>query len=142
MLTPGLVLTALVTLSLVGYPLAALFAIITGFENQDVSIALRVFVVGLGGGAILMSLAVRLNPKFDIALLGFIALYFVRLLHDAAFQVWDASDALLMSDVRALLVATVVRPALEAGRHLVTDRYLHSSIAYQGHGRGLDPVAV
>ena len=54
----------------------------------------------------------------------------------------DRAEALLMAADRAQHVAEVVEPALAAGRHVVCDRFLGSSVAYQGHGRGLDPDEV
>jgi dTMP kinase len=47
------------------------------------------------------------------------------------------AEALIMAADRAQHVAELVEPALAAGRHVVTDRFAGSSIAYQGYGRGL-----
>jgi dTMP kinase len=54
----------------------------------------------------------------------------------------DRAEALLMAADRAQHVAEVVEPALAAGRHVVCDRFLGSSVAYQGYGRGLEPDEV
>ncbi|MGK2949590.1 MAG: dTMP kinase [Acidimicrobiales bacterium] len=61
-----------------------------------------------------------------------------RILLDApTLEITDRAEALLMAADRAQHVVEVVRPALEAGRTVVTDRFAGSSIAYQGHGRQL-----
>ena len=62
-----------------------------------------------------------------------------RLLLDPASGELDIrAEALLMLADRAQHVASVVRPELLAGRHVVSDRFAGSTLAYQGYGRGLN----
>ena len=62
-----------------------------------------------------------------------------EILHDTTVEHLDArAEALLTAADRAQHLAEVVAPALAAGRSVVTDRSVYSSLAYQGFGRQLD----
>jgi dTMP kinase len=64
------------------------------------------------------------------------------LLDPAVANVDHRAEALLMAADRAQNIAEVVGPALDAGRHVVSDRSAFSSFAYQGYGRELDVDAL
>jgi dTMP kinase len=56
---------------------------------------------------------------------------------------WDArAEALLFAAARADHVRTAIRPALEAGRWVISDRFVDSSLAYQGGAGGLGIEAI
>lgn len=60
-----------------------------------------------------------------------------ELLADPSLEIDPFAELLLFSAARADLVTRVIRPALEAGTHVVADRFADSSVAYQGGAREL-----
>jgi dTMP kinase len=60
-----------------------------------------------------------------------------ELLADPAVALEPLAELMLFLAARAEVTERVIRPALEAGRHVVADRFSDSSVAYQGSARGL-----
>jgi dTMP kinase len=52
------------------------------------------------------------------------------------------AELFLVAASRAQLVVEVIRPALEEGKVVICDRFTHSTMVYQGYGRGLDFTAI
>lgn len=61
---------------------------------------------------------------------------------DASEEMTPHTEALLMLADRSHHVASVIAPCLASGERIVSDRYLGSTLAYQGYGRGVDVVAL
>jgi dTMP kinase len=62
-----------------------------------------------------------------------------EILHDTTVDnLAPRAEALMTAADRAQHIAEVVRPALDSGRAVVSDRSVYSSLAYQGYGRELD----
>jgi dTMP kinase len=61
---------------------------------------------------------------------------------DASTKIGRRSEMLLYMAARAQLVDEVIRPALDAGNIVVSDRFILANVVYQGHAGGLDPAAI
>ena len=58
--------------------------------------------------------------------------------HGTDLDISERAELLLFATSRAQLVERVLRPALNQGIPVLCDRYIYSTIAYQGYGRGMD----
>src|SRR3954451_9390148 len=65
-----------------------------------------------------------------------------ELVKDPALRIGARAEALLYAAARAQLVEEALLPTLEAGRWVILDRFVDSSLAYQGAGRGLGVEAI
>ena len=112
-------------------PRAGVFVALEGGDGSGKTGALAhlaQLLAGAPGGAVFTR-----EPGGTEEGLAIRALLLARGAHD-----WDArAEFLLVAAARAQHVARVIRPALAAGSVVVSDRYVGSTLAYQGAGRGL-----
>jgi dTMP kinase len=66
----------------------------------------------------------------------------VLLANDSDTPISRRAEMLLYMAARAQLVEQVIRPALDAGKVVIADRYLLANVVYQGHAGGLDPQEI
>jgi dTMP kinase len=104
-----------------------LFVSLEGVDGSGKSTQARLLAESLGEGTV----AIR-EPG------GTAAAERIRdLLADPGVELEPLAELMLFLAARADLTEQVIRPALEAGRHVVADRFADSSVAYQGAARGL-----
>ena len=107
-----------------------LFIVFEGIEGSGKSTQLRLLAEALHGEGI--------DPVVTREPGGTTAGEAIReVVLDAAFDLSPAAELLLMLAARSTFVQDVVRPSLEMGRIVLSDRYELSTFAYQSGGRGL-----
>lgn len=114
------------------YPASGVFIAFEGGEGagkSTQSLLLDGWLTGLGHEAVLT----REPGGTDVGT----ALRNIVLSHSTG-DLSDRAEALIYAGDKAEHVDKVVMPALEAGRIVITDRYVDSALAYQGAGRSLD----
>jgi dTMP kinase len=104
-----------------------LFISLEGVDGSGKSTQARLLVEALGGDTV----AIREPGGTDAAE------RIRELLADPGVELEPLAELMLFLAARADLTERVIRPALEAGRDVVADRFSDSSIAYQGAARGL-----
>jgi len=104
-----------------------LFISLEGVDGSGKSTQARLLVEALGEGTV----AIREPGGTDAAE------RIRELLADPGVELESLAELMLFLAARADLTERVIRPALEAGRHVVADRFSDSSVAYQGAARGL-----
>jgi dTMP kinase len=60
------------------------------------------------------------------------------LVSDASVHIAPTTELLLYVAARAQHVTELIKPSIQAGRIVISDRYTDSTVAFQGYGRGLD----
>ena len=97
-------------------------------------------LVGCGKSTHVKRLATRLNAVMTREPGGTVVGSMLRniLIDPANTNLSPRAEALMMAADRAQHIAELISPSLAAGRHVVSDRSVYSSLAYQGYGRQQD----
>jgi len=95
---------------------------------------------GCGKSTHVKRLATRLNAVMTREPGGTVVGSMLRniLIDPANTNLSPRAEALMMAADRAQHIAELISPSLAAGRHVVSDRSVYSSLAYQGYGRQQD----
>jgi dTMP kinase len=104
-----------------------MFVTLEGIDGSGKSTQAKLLAEALGGETLLVR-----EPGGTAA-----AERMRELLADEQLELDPMAELLLFCAARADLVRRVIRPALQEGRDVVSDRFADSSAAYQGGGRGL-----
>lgn len=104
-----------------------MFISLEGIDGSGKSTQARLLVEALGEGTV----AIREPGGTDAAE------RIRELLADPGVELEPLAELMLFLAARAEVTERVIRPALEAGRYVVADRFSDSSVAYQGAARGL-----
>jgi dTMP kinase len=104
------------------------FVTLEGVDGAGKSTQARLLAAALGDGALLLR-----EPGGTPA-----GERLRELLKDASVELTPRAELILFCAARAELVERVIEPALAAGRDVVCDRFVDSTVAYQGGARGLD----
>lgn len=104
-----------------------MFVTLEGVDGAGKSTQARLLAEGLGAGTELLREPGGTPAGEELR----------RLLKDGTVELHPRTELMLFCAARAELVESVIRPALDSGRHVVCDRFIDSTVAYQGDARGL-----
>ena len=104
-----------------------MFVTFEGFDRSGKTTQARLLAEALGDDAVLVR-----EPGGTPA-----AERIRELVKDPGVSLTPIAETLLFGAARADLIEQLIRPALDAGKVVVSDRYIDSTVAYQGGARGL-----
>ena len=111
----------------------ALFVTLEGGEGAGKSVLARALAERLAGDDVFVTFEPGATP---------LGATLRERLFDEAYPLSPWTETFLFLADRAAHVSEVIRPALARGAAVISDRFVDSTVAYQGYGRRLDPVLI